>query len=195
MRLLLLLNLLHSCCCCSFLFFSFCFLSCKESTSQRRSSKYGLRRKPKIDYSLFQGAGNHPLTQVECQWYKTPREQPFCLVLCPRSLFLIDLHAHLADTEVIGLLAGAWSTEDRVLVVEHAFPCEALDTGDNSVNVELCPASEVEVRQTIMGMGLRVVGWYHSHPHFRNDPSIVDLHNQSRYQQLFRDSSDRCSLP
>lgn len=52
------------------------------------------------------------------------------------------------------------------------------------------PTSELEVRQKIGKLGLGVVGWYHSHPVFRPDPSVVDLENQRNYQRLFRNSSE-----
>ena len=35
--------------------------------------------------------------------------------------------------------------------------------------------------------GLRVVGWYHSHPVFDTHPSLRDVENQANYQRLFRD--------
>ncbi|KAK9763338.1 hypothetical protein K7432_010073 [Basidiobolus ranarum] len=33
---------------------------------------------------------------------------------------------------------------------------------------------------------MQVVGWYHSHPTFAPDPSLVDMENQRNYQHLFR---------
>jgi hypothetical protein len=33
----------------------------------------------------------------------------------------------------------------------------------------------------------QVVGWYHSHPKFRPDPSVRDIENQFRFQALFGD--------
>jgi hypothetical protein len=61
-------------------------------------------------------------------------------------LFICDLHAHLAKTEIIGLLGGTWNAETREVVVRAAFPCRALPIdSDAKVNVELDPASDVEV--------------------------------------------------
>jgi hypothetical protein len=59
------------------------------------------------------------------------------------------------------------------------------------MNVEMDPTSEIEVRKHIAERGLRVVGWYHSHPTFRPDPSLVDLENQRNYQSLMRTESTR----
>ncbi|KAJ2842181.1 hypothetical protein IWW36_006001, partial [Coemansia brasiliensis] len=77
---------------------------------------------------------------------------------------------------------------ERVLTVTRAFPCRALETDDAHTNVEMDPDSELDVRHQITEAGLRVVGWYHSHPTFRPDPSIIDIENQTAYQSLFRDN-------
>jgi hypothetical protein len=59
------------------------------------------------------------------------------------------------------------------------------------INVEMDPTSECEVRQEIADRQLQIVGWYHSHPTFLPDPSLVDIENQRNYQHLFRD--DQCN--
>ena len=38
---------------------------------------------------------------------------------------------------------------------------------------------------------MRLVGWYHSHPYFRNQPSLVDVENQSRYQKMFGETGQQ----
>ena len=55
------------------------------------------------------------------------------------------------------------------------------------IDVELDPVAELAVREIISSLGLIVVGWYHSHPQFRPDPSVTDIHNQQQYQTLMRD--------
>ncbi|KAJ2363351.1 hypothetical protein H4S02_004331 [Coemansia sp. RSA 2611] len=114
--------------------------------------------------------------------------QPFRLVVHTNAQLQMDLHAHLMLSEVIGLLGGRWDAQERVLTVARAFPCQALDTDDAHTNVEMDPGSELVVRHQIVDAGLRVVGWYHSHPTFRPDPSIIDIENQTAYQTLFRDN-------
>ena len=65
---------------------------------------------------------------------------------------------------------GKWLPEEKRIVVEAAFPIRALDTGDDVfVNVEMDPASELQIRAVIAQRELRVVGWYHSHPTFQTD--------------------------
>lgn len=49
------------------------------------------------------------------------------------------------------------------------------------------PKSEIRVREAINNAGMRVVGWYHSHPSFAPDPSFRDIETQANYQLLFRD--------
>lgn len=63
-----------------------------------------------------------------------------------QALFICDLHAHLAKTEIIGFLGGTWNAERREIVVRAAFPCRALPIeSDAKVNVELDPQSDIEV--------------------------------------------------
>ncbi len=48
---------------------------------------------------------------------------------------------------------------------------------DRTHNVEMCPESALEAREAIENRGLRVVGWYHTHPFFKAEPSEVDTFN------------------
>ena len=117
-------------------------------------------------------------------------QQPFNVRIMPEALFICDLHAHMARTEIIGFLGGTWNADTRELVVRAAFPCRALPIdSDAKVNVELDPASDIEAREQIEKCNLRVVGWYHSHPSFQPDPSVRDIQNQTSYQTLFRDTN------
>ncbi|KAJ2004768.1 hypothetical protein H4R26_002328 [Coemansia thaxteri] len=115
--------------------------------------------------------------------------QPFRLVVHTNAQLQMDFHSHLMLSEVIGLLGGQWDAANKVLTVARAFPCAALETEDAHTNVEMDPGSELVVRHQIVDAGLCVVGWYHSHPTFRPDPSIIDIENQTAYQTLFRDNS------
>ncbi|KAJ1959310.1 hypothetical protein IWQ62_004661 [Dispira parvispora] len=140
-----------------------------------------------------------PLSLVKCTRFSgtpasgQPGSQPFAMQVCSNAFLGMDFHAHLMESEIIGFLAGRWDPETRQLVVQYAFPCRALRTpGQNaSVNVEMDPTSEFEVRQAILDRDLQVVGWYHSHPCFLPDPSLVDLENQCNYQSLFANQTTR----
>ncbi|KAJ2841951.1 hypothetical protein GGI22_007718, partial [Coemansia erecta] len=124
----------------------------------------------------------HPLSSV-------PGCQPFRVVVHTNAQLQMDLHAHLMLSEVIGLLGGSWDAKNKVVTVVRAFPCAALETDDAHTNVEMDPDSEFVVRNQVIDTGLRVVGWYHSHPTFRPDPSIIDIENQTAQQKLSRDSN------
>lgn len=73
------------------------------------------------------------------------------------------------------------------MIVQAAYPCRSLNTGQNDVNVEMDPTSAIEVRQQIEDQNMQVVGWYHSHPTFVPDPSLMDIENQKSYQTQWRD--------
>eukprot|EP01041_Mallomonas_annulata_P001181 gene1181-2300_t len=129
----------------------------------------------------------------QSQESSSSQQQPFHVKVHPQVSVLCDIHAHLSTAEVIGLLAGRWDAESRSLYVQAAFPCAAMERGDNgSTDVELDPVAEFAAREGIQLMGLAVVGWYHSHPRFRPDPSLTDITNQQQYQRLLRD--DSCGL-
>jgi proteasome lid subunit RPN8/RPN11 len=117
------------------------------------------------------------------------KKQPFTIVAHPQVWLVTDVHSHMCNAEVIGLLAGQWDPDLRCMYVQSAFPCSSTERPDDdgSTDVELDPTSEFTVRETILRLGLQVVGWYHSHPRFRPDPSITDIFNQAQYQSIFRD--------
>ena len=95
----------------------------------------------------------------------------------------MDFHAHLAHTEIIGLLGGRFDVAERILEIHEAFPCNSLSTG---LQCEMDPASEMEAREHFDRQNKIIVGWYHSHPTFEPNPSIRDIENQTAYQSLFR---------
>lgn len=103
-------------------------------------------------------------------------QQPFEVVAHPQVGFICDVHSHLCECEVIGLLAGKWDGENGRLYIQVPFPCSAIDRHDDgSTDVELDPIAELEVREVIASLGLVVVGWYHSHPKFKPNPSVLLL--------------------
>lgn len=44
------------------------------------------------------------------------------------------------------------------------------------------PGSEMEARDVFSQANQSAVGWYHSHPMFRPDPSVRDVQTQANYQ-------------
>jgi protein MYSM1 len=116
-----------------------------------------------------------------------PGAQPFRVVVRPAAQLVMDTHAHLCTNEVIGYLGGAWDAAARVVTVDKAFPGRGLASGSD---VEMDPVAEVELKARVESEGMRVVGWYHSHPVFEPTPSGVDVDNQLNYQSLFAASLD-----
>ncbi|KAJ2800749.1 hypothetical protein H4S07_005104, partial [Coemansia furcata] len=112
---------------------------------------------------------------------------PFAVEISAAALALMDLHAHLMYTEVIGLLGGSYDAEAGLVRVDVAFPCNSTST---TTECEMDPASEVDARRVFALQGRHVVGWFHSHPTFDAMPSVRDIHNQHAYQALCRRASD-----
>jgi proteasome lid subunit RPN8/RPN11 len=110
--------------------------------------------------------------------------QPYRICVHPQVGFLCDVHGHLCDAEVIGLLAGKWDAAKKELYIQAPFPCSATERHFDLgyTDVELDSEAEWKVREAIAALNLEVVGWYHSHPKFRPDPSVVDILNQQQYQ-------------
>ncbi len=113
--------------------------------------------------------------------------QPFAVKISPDASFLTDLHAHLSDSEIIGLLGGRYVPDERCIYIQAAFPCKATSRADSGfTDVEMDPVSQIIAGDAIIRHGMTVVGWYHSHPTFQPDPSVTDIENQGNYQQLFQ---------
>ncbi|KAJ1548274.1 Myb-like, SWIRM and MPN domains 1 [Nowakowskiella sp. JEL0078] len=118
---------------------------------------------------------------------------PFDITVLSHTLAVMDFHAHLARTEIIGLLGGRFIKSNNIenqiqssrLTIEDVFPCKSVSTGV-AQQCEMDPESEMQARKAFAEKELDVVGWYHSHPTFEPDPSIRDLENQCAYQTLFR---------
>ncbi|CAG9460590.1 unnamed protein product [Pedinophyceae sp. YPF-701] len=148
----------------------------------------------RIASTLFADGGDgHVLVDVAKY---TPADAPFVLEVSPAADALMDCHAHLSPKEIIGLLGGtiaapAGADADSppgpvVLRVLRAFPVKEVvgaalgATGD--IDVEMDSVDELRVRAEIQAAGMQVVGWYHSHPDFDAQPSVIDVSNQLRHQ-------------
>ncbi|CAO3655495.1 unnamed protein product [Mucor hiemalis] len=159
------------------------------STSRLRTK----RDQTSVNYGQISG-NEDPLTLIKCEPFtgkpgsNVNGSQPFELLVNSNVLVAMDFHAHLMTTEIIGFLAGEWDKETMKMTIHEAYPCRSIETGQNDVNVEMDPTSAIETRQAIEERNLKVVGWYHSHPTFIPDPSIVDIENQRNYQVLCRDN-------
>jgi len=171
----------------------------KRSSSRRKRSNASQRAIcAKID-----SAEAHDLHQFQCWNSNFGIDQPFQVAVSPLAVAMADFHSHMStNEEVIGLLVGSWDKEARTVRVSCAKPCAHLDNGeDTSINVEMDPVSEMEVRAWIETEEASkfcgvpkpiVVGWYHSHPVFEPIPSTKDIENNLRYQQLLENPDLTC---
>jgi proteasome lid subunit RPN8/RPN11 len=136
------------------------------------------------------GLGHNEQVDMTDEDEQESERQPLSLRVHPDVAFLCDLHAHLCDAEIIGLLGGRWDPETQEMHVQAPFPCRSVARDDDgATDVEMDPVSELQVREVIRGRDLDVVGWYHSHPRFMAEPSVTDIENQRQYQSLFADDA------
>ncbi|KAI9277546.1 hypothetical protein BY458DRAFT_471908 [Sporodiniella umbellata] len=163
-------------------------------TTGRTSYSSSRLRKQRESINYGQTTKNEdPLTMVKCEPFmgkpgsNIAGSQPFEIKVNSNVLLAMDFHSHLMTTEIIGFLAGEWDRENRVMTIREAYPCRSIETGRNDVNVEMDPTSAIETRQLIEECNMKVVGWYHSHPTFIPDPSLIDIENQRNYQVLCRE--------
>ena len=89
-------------------------------------------------------------------------------------------------------MGGTFDADAKTLKITRALPARRLtlkdvDGADAAVEVELDPESVPDIVDALDEDGLRVVGWYHSHPVFSTHPSLRDIENQANYQFLFKD--------
>ncbi|KAI8918622.1 hypothetical protein DFJ77DRAFT_428501 [Powellomyces hirtus] len=124
-----------------------------------------------------------PFRLIPTRTYTEEVPAPFRVVVQSNTMIVMDMHAHLAHTEIIGLLGGTYDVENGLLNVKDVFPCRSMSTG---VQCEMDPDSEMQAREAFSAKGYDVVGWYHSHPTFDPIPSIRDIENQTTYQTLFQ---------
>ncbi|ORY43379.1 hypothetical protein BCR33DRAFT_785750 [Rhizoclosmatium globosum] len=124
-----------------------------------------------------------PLQNYEQQ----EKQPPFQVIVDSNVQLVIDFHAHLAETEIIGLLGGTYNSQERVLCVDEVFPCKSIST---TIQCEIDPESEVKAHIHFASKGKVVVGWYHSHPTFDPNPSIRDIETQTDHQHLFLRDGD-----
>lgn len=146
---------------------------------------------------VYQSADNGTLDFVDCQPYFPAASQPFSVTISMAAALVVDLHSHFSKREVIGYLAGAWDPKANIVRILRAFPGISTSCHHEHQNAlqeaEMDPVAEVALRDEVKAAGLKIVGWYHSHPTFEPTPSYVDITNQSNYQLLFRNDEHNAS--
>lgn len=135
------------------------------------------------------GRGEDPFRLVTLNDYGEPNdagEAPFAVEISAAVLMLVDFHAHLHSSEIIGLLGGVYESGEAMLRITAVFPCRTSHSTGTQVDVD--PLSEMEAAEFFERRGVRMAGWYHSHPNFEPNPSLRDLETQTMYQGLFRNA-------
>lgn len=111
----------------------------RTSYSKQRSRRTNTRRESSVQSSqmseaVLMGLDPHTMvipepyakgvvtpshtTRPSCGALSDPTTQPFSIQVHPDCHFICDFHAHLADSEIIGLLGGYWDRDNRVLYIQ-----------------------------------------------------------------------------
>ncbi|KAM5148967.1 deubiquitinase MYSM1 isoform 2-T2 [Mantella aurantiaca] len=123
-----------------------------------------------------------PFQLIPCLAFTDARQAPFRVKMSAEAMLILDLHSHVSMAEVIGLLGGRYSEDDRIVEIWAAEPCNSLSTG---LQCEMDPVSQTQASEALSLHGYNVIGWYHSHPAFDPNPSIRDIDTQAKYQSYF----------
>lgn len=92
----------------------------------------------------------------------------------------MTLHSSISNFEIIGWLGGF--ILGNQIIIKKAYSVEEVRTQTPTMNVEMDPISAIEIQSVIEGDGFSVIGWYHSHPKFKTNPSNIDIENQLSMQ-------------
>ncbi|XP_033478664.2 histone H2A deubiquitinase MYSM1 [Epinephelus lanceolatus] len=153
-------------------------LSAEELALRREEMK----KQPKpCKTSRFKGSFD-PFQLIPCRSFGEDVQEPFQVIVCAETLLIMDMHAHVSRGEVIGLLGGTFSEEERILKICAAEPCNSVSTG---LQCEMDPVSQTQACDVLSSLGFSVVGWYHSHPTFHPNPSVRDINTQDQFQSYF----------
>ncbi|RUS73833.1 hypothetical protein EGW08_018401 [Elysia chlorotica] len=123
-----------------------------------------------------------PFKLVPCLPFSEENTAPYEIEMFSTALAIMDIHAHISKTEVIGMLGGQFCSQRHRLTVSMAVPCKSMSTG---MQCEMDPVSQTLASEQIEDVGMQVVGWYHSHPTFSPDPSVRDIETQQKFQYWF----------
>ena len=84
-------------------------------------------------------SGYDPFKLVPCQLFSDDNPAPFHVELNKSALIVMDIHAHICKTEVIGMLGGTYCCDQGKLTVSMATPCNSISTG---MQCEMDPGEE-----------------------------------------------------
>ena len=105
------------------------------------------------------------------------------VVVSPDVLHACLSHALSTEhQEIMGLLLGSLVKNNTEAFIERSMVLSRKDKKKDRVEVSY---ADLGLASTVAeDLSLRVVGWYHSHPHITVLPSHVDVKTQGQYQAL-----------
>ncbi|XP_046557705.1 LOW QUALITY PROTEIN: deubiquitinase MYSM1-like [Haliotis rubra] len=154
----------------------------KELEGKTIEHKTGPGEERKVKVAKMMKVSYDPFKLIPCQPFTADRPAPFKVSMTNTAVAVMDVHAHISKTEVIGMLGGQYHGDLGVLDIRMAVPCNSLSTG---IQCEMDPVSQTQASEQISAAGLIVVGWYHSHPTFAPNPSVRDIETQLKFQDWF----------
>ena len=115
--------------------------------------------------------------------------QPWKIYYCPNALLIGDIHSHLCkEVEIMGLIGGEYNRDKRELYIKKLYPLNEESQFEKSVNADA--VDQLNICKYIENNDkLLCIGWYHSHPCFKNYPSNTDLYQH--FQQKSENEIDR----
>ena len=98
------------------------------------------------------------------------------MIILPPDLLrrIVDLAEAAYPEECCGLLIGRFRAPDRAIVSRIA-ESPNVAAGDRRRHFEVDPQVRFDAERDLRGGPERVVGFYHSHPDHRAQPSLTDL--------------------
>lgn len=116
---------------------------------------------------------------IYCRAFPDTRKPQHRVRMSLSALLLMDLHAHMSLTEVMGLVGG--HLLNQMVEITRYVPCKNI--APSLTHCDMCPVSQASATDVIHQEDLRVLGWFHSHPTFAPEPSQTDLDTQLSVQQ------------
>lgn len=98
------------------------------------------------------------------------------MIILPPSLLrrIVDLAEAAYPEECCGLLIGRFRAPDRI-AVSHIAESPNVTKGDPRRNFEVDPQIRFDTERGLRGKPEHIIGFYHSHPDHRAQPSLTDL--------------------
>ncbi|XP_039258443.2 deubiquitinase MYSM1-like [Styela clava] len=122
---------------------------------------------------------------IKCKEYEYEVDCPYDVTVHASALIVVDAHSHLSRHEVMGLLGGYITNDDKGRIKVHIVCAQPCKSSSSARHCEMNSVSQAVANDHITTRGLTVIGWYHSHPTFPSHPSETDIKTQFEQQTMF----------